>query len=144
MQITYTIDGMDKVLTGLGRIERGLDDLSPFFNKFADERYGEEKRLFDAAPWPPLSPAYAERKRQLFGDKPILRATDTLFKSLTQKGSVGNVHKVEKFMAEFGSIVPYGVFHIPKRDPRAEPNMDRYQTIASEQLDEMLKGAGFN
>lgn len=138
------IDGIDRALSGLEKLEQGLSDLSPLFEKFGEQRYAEEKQLFDAAPWPPLSPAYAERKRQLFGDKPILRATDTLFNSLTQKGASGNVHEVSNFAAAFGSVVPYGVFHIPKRDPRAEPNVAMYETIAGLHLQEMLTEAGFN
>jgi hypothetical protein len=144
IQMISTLEGVDRVLLRFDRIERGLSDLSPFWEKFGEQRHTEEKQLFDAAPWPALTPAYAERKRKIFGDKPILRATDTLFKSLTEKGSPGNVHRVSSLTAEFGSAVSYGVFHIPKRDPRAEPNMDRYQTLAEEQLNEMIREAGFN
>jgi hypothetical protein len=144
MQISITFEGIEQLFSGLNRIDGLLDDLSPFFEKFADERYEEERRLFDSAPWPALSPVYAARKRQIFGDKPILRATDTLFRSLTEKGAPGNVHRIERQFAEVSSAVSYGVFHIPERDPRAEPNVDRYELIAAEQLEEMLKAAGFN
>lgn len=142
--ITIELVGLDRVQSGFTRIETGLTRLKPLFEEFGKEFYLEEKTLFDLAPWKPLSPAYAEQKRKKYGDKPILRATDRLYLSLTEQGTEGNVHRVGDQEAEFGSMVPYGVFHRPTRDPMAEPDEDRYAMIAGQYVAEIVKEAGFN
>jgi hypothetical protein len=108
------------------------------------EFYGQEKKLFDLAPWKPLSPAYAKRKQAKYGDKPILRATDTLFRSLTAQGAEGNIHRIGNDSAEFGSSVPYGPFHASTRNPLAEPDVERYETIAGEYMQKLARDAGFS
>jgi hypothetical protein len=67
-----------------------------------------------------------------------------LYNSLTQRGSEGNVHSVRDDGADFGSVVPYGVFHVPTRNPLVEPDEDRYDAIAGEYVEEAIKQAGFS
>lgn len=138
------IIGLDRTLTGFQRLEGALTKLKPLWERFGEEFYSEEKTLFDLAPWKPLTPAYAEWKRRKYGDKPILRATDALWNSLTEQGAEGNVHRVRDEGAEFGSAVPYGVFHRESRPPLAEPDEDKYSTIAGQYVAEMIGAAGFN
>jgi hypothetical protein len=136
--------GVDRAQSNLIQVEGRLTRLKPLFEEFGSEFYAQEKSLFDLAPWKPLSPAYAERKRREVGDKPILRYSDRLFLSLTQQGSEGNVHRVGDGNAEFGSTVSYGIFHRDTRDPMAEPDIDRYETIAGQFLDEVVRDAWVN
>lgn len=142
--ITIELLGLQTALNAFSALEARTTSLRPLWEKFADEFYIQERQLFDAAPWKPLTPAYAERKRRIFGDKPILRATDTLFHSLTQKGAEGSIYRVLDQEVEFGSSVPYGIFHVPTRNPLAEPDEDRYLTIAGEYLVEAVRESGFN
>lgn len=79
--------------------------------------------LGNAGGWQPLSPEYAKRK----GTKGagILRLTDRLFKSVTERGG-DNIaamrRKVAGYTYRFGTRVPYGEFHhlgagsLPKRE----------------------------
>lgn len=126
------------------RIDRGLESLTPMWERFGREFYAQETNLFDRAPWAALSPAYAKKKREQFGDKPILRATDALFQSFTQQGAAGNVHEIRPLSAAFGSrdfkaaIHRAGTSIMPARDPLAEPDVDKYQTIAGEYLAELV------
>lgn len=144
--ITYSIEiiGLDRALSSAGRLVERLSSFRRLWDRFAKEFYAQEKSLFDRAPWKPLSPAYAERKRRKFGDKPILQATSTLFRSLTQQGAEGNVHRVDDNSLEIGSAVPYGIFHVPTRDPLPDPDEDRYVTIAGQYVSEIVREAGFN
>jgi hypothetical protein len=142
--VTMELVGVDRAQANLVKIESELTRLRPLFQEFGKEFYTEEKSLFDLAPWKPLTPDYAERKRRAVGDKPILRYSDRLFLSLTKEGSEGNVHHVSDNDAEFGSAVPYGIFHRDTRDPMAEPNEERYATIAGEYVVQVVRDAGFN
>src|ERR1051326_1037463 len=146
----YTIEiiGLEKFLAGLDRVESGLTHLRPLMELFGKEFYSEEVSLFDTAPWTPLKPETEARKAKLYGGPSrILVATGTLLDSLTRQGATGNIHRVEDDGAEFGSAIPYGVFHatgtknLPVRNPLAEPDEDRYATIAGEYAAETLRDA---
>lgn len=144
------IVNLPQVNAGLMNLERELGLLRPLWEDFGREFYRQETTHFANEPWAPLSPAYAERKREIFGDKPILRATDVLFKSLTQEGAEGNIHRVNDLNAEFGSNDFKAMLHftgtsrMPARDPLAEPDVDRYVTIAGGHLEQVIRNAGFN
>lgn len=138
------------VFAGFNEVDHGLTSMKPLWGRFGEERYEEERAWFDAEPWVALSPAYAQKKQEIFGDKPILRATDALFTSFTEQGATGNIHRINDLDAEFGSSDPKAMFHhtgtsrMPARDPLAEPNEERYETIAGEYLGEIVSSAGFN
>lgn len=131
-------------------LDREIQTLKPLWERFGKEFYSQETSLFEAQPWTPLSPAYAEKKREIYGDKPILRATDALFESLTQQGATGNIHRVNDLDAEFGSNDLKAMLHftgtsrMPARNPLAEPDVDKYETIAGQYLGEMISKSGFN
>ena len=141
---TIEVMGLEGTIAAFLRLEDKLTKLKPLWEVFGKEFYSEEKSLFAEAPWKPLSPAYAKRKQQKYGDKGILRATDRLYNSLTEQGVEGNVHRVRDDGAEFGSSVPYGIFHKETRDPIAEPDEERYGTLAGEYVMEMIREAGFS
>lgn len=150
IQFHADIVNLPQVDAKFGALDREIGTLKPLWERFGKEFYSQEVSLFDAQPWTPLSPAYAARKRELYGDKPILRATDALFRSLTQQGATGNIHRVNDLDAEFGSHDPKAMFHftgtsrMPARNPLAEPDVDRYETIAGQYLGEIVQRAGFN
>lgn len=144
------IVNLPQVFAGLAEMERGIDQLQPLWERFGREFYRQETAHFAAEPWVPLSPAYAQRKQEIFGNKPILRATDALFMSLTQQGASGNIHRVNRDGAEFGSSDFKAMLHftgtprMPARNPLAEPDIDSYTTIAGEYVEEVVRNAGFN
>lgn len=144
------IVNLPQVDAKLAALDREIGTLKPLWERFGKEFYSQEVSLFEAQPWAPLSPAYAAKKREQFGDKGILRATDALFRSLTEQGATGNIHRVNDLDAEFGSNDPKAMFHftgtsrMPSRDPLAEPDVDKYETIAGEYLGEIVSRAGFN
>lgn len=58
--------------------------------------------------WRGPSPAYTRRKRQLYGDKPIMQATGNLMRSLTQRGAPGNLQRrVGSDAVEVSSTLPH-------------------------------------
>lgn len=141
--------GAAEVDRGLANLDRRLSVLRPMYETFAEEFYKEEEELFATEPWEPLSDAYAISKAEQFGGKPLLRATDALYKSLTQPNAPGSIYIVDDTDAVFGSSDPKAILHqtgtrnMPARPPRAEPKMDTYRTLAGEYLVESLNESGF-
>ena len=144
---THQVVGLDQVLGGLARIDSALSSLRPFFELLGKEFYSQETTWFASEPWVGLTPAYAARKQQQFGSKPLLRATDALFKSLTEQGTAGNIHHVSDLAAEFGTsdfkagLHRTGTSRMPARDPFAPPDVDRYEAIAGNYLMQVVTGA---
>lgn len=73
--------------------------------------------------WAPLAETTV-RDKQRKGLSPwILRASEILFKSLTQRGALGNIHDIGPTWMRFGSDIPYGILHqrgtvhMPMRKP---------------------------
>lgn len=102
-------------------------DLTPAWLKFERVLARANRRRFlaqgasDGAAWAPLSPRYAAWKANHYPGKTILRRTDELFRSLTRVPM--DVHRVTPSAAEFGTDVPYAIFHqlgtkhMPARPP---------------------------
>lgn len=61
--------------------------------------------------WSSLSPNYAKWKAKKYPGKSMLIAKGTLFKSLTQPGSDGNVQILEPRKFNYGTFVPYASVH---------------------------------
>lgn len=141
--------GLDRVYAGFTKIEQSIEVLHPLWDKIDDEFYAQETQHFAAAPWAPLSQAYAKRKAETSG-KPLLRVMDVLFKSLTEPGAPEGVRRPTNLSLEIGSrdfkamLHQEGTDRMPARPPLAEPDEDRYATIAGAYLEEIVKNAGFN
>jgi phage gpG-like protein len=72
-----------------------------------------EQRRFDAGGpgWPPLAEATREKKQQQGLDPRILRATEVLFRSLTEPQAAMQIDEHAPDQMRFGTTVPYARFH---------------------------------
>lgn len=142
--IGYEFSNLSQVFATFRRYEQGLESMIPLWEACGKEFYAQETKHFAEYPFAPLSPAYATKKQEQFGSKPILRAMDDLFKSFTQQGAAGNIHDIRPLGAVFGSsdfkarLHQTGTSKMPVRPPLAEPNLGRYQTIAGVYLMEIV------
>lgn len=146
--IVYEFPNLNRAVRVLEVQGQRLESLVPLWELFGKEFYAEEIGHFASYPFAALSPAYAAKKQEEFGSKPILRAMDDLFFSFTKQGAAGNVHQISPLSAVFGSSDFKAIFHqsgtsrMPERPPLAEPDLDRYATIAGEYVAEtILKAA---
>jgi hypothetical protein len=80
----------------------------------------ERKQVRDPSlRWPDITIATDKAKtRAGFGSEPILVRTGKLKKSMTIKGSEGNIDEVGHDYGFFGSSIPYGNYHDNLDEPR--------------------------
>ena len=127
MTIEVDFDPLYKTLRGL---RERAEDVSPAWEKWGDAIVEEEKQQFTllgarfGSAWAALSPKYARWKALHHPGKPIMRLTDALHDSLTQRPM--GVERINSHSAEFGTDVPYAHWHqdgtskMPRRAVMAE------------------------
>lgn len=149
IDIETQLAGFAQVDRGLATIGQQVSTLRPLFEKIGAEVYSEEKALFAAEPWTALSDDYAARKLAEYGAKPLLRASDELFRSLTEPDAPGSVYRIDDTEAEFGSDNPLAILHqtgtskMPARPPRVDIKREKFLTLAGEYLHDSVTKAGF-
>jgi phage gpG-like protein len=74
------------------------------------QQFGSEGSRGQHGKWAELSPAYAERKLKRFGPVPILQATGRLLASFSE-GGADHIDRQAELNFEWGSSVPYAVYH---------------------------------
>lgn len=103
-----------------------VEDMRPAWNAIADRFAHVERRQFAgegtfSGGWSPLSPRYARWKARHYPGKTILRRTDDLWRSLTERPF--GIDIIEKQTMVIGSDVEYGAYHqagagrLPRRRP---------------------------
>jgi phage gpG-like protein len=113
------IDGkrqLDLAFTGLGE---DIGDWTEAWEKVAEQFYKSEKRHFRTYSFEPLSEAYAARKKKKYGNKPILRATDELWRGLTSNDAATSARIITPRSIALGSSHrAAGAHHNPKPGSR--------------------------
>lgn len=107
---------LDEIIADLEKLEQKLRDLSTFWRTFALPVLLEEAdAVFDNqgyGNWPGLSPYWAAEKPLIWGPgRPLMRASDHLYDSLTQVNALGSVQEVQPDSLTYGTDVPYAYFH---------------------------------
>lgn len=146
------ITGYQQVINSMKRTVDLTQNLAPVFRKIVGE-YGDRRewtiigsiqRNFitqsepEGASWPELSKQYAKRKNVKFPGKSMLIASGTLFNSLVY-GDKGNVYQLEPRRLTYGSVIPYGVFHMEGPKQRkfigfTELQMEAFDKLITEQI----------
>ena len=105
--LNLDIDGVQEMATAFSRFGEYADDLREPYGEIADYlQQVTDRRFQQGGPgWAPLSPAYAAWKAQNYGGRPILVRTGEM------RGGMGNVRRISEKSLEWGTNVPYAVFH---------------------------------
>lgn len=101
--------------------------------------------------WQPLSVAYAKRKAVKFPGQPILRATDGMFKSLTEDGAANAVADVGTQSLTYGTRDTKASYHqrgnrrLPRRKILAVTDADKraIALIVRNHIDGQGRASGF-
>lgn len=116
--------GAVKAANDLERMGKRAQDVRPLepvirkvFLESEQQRFaGQNQR----PKWPPLADSTKARKAEQHLSQATLRATDALYRSLTQEGAAGQVDEPQAGQFRFGTKVPYAFYHdtgkgVPKR-----------------------------
>jgi hypothetical protein len=112
LQIRWTVAGdvqLSRAFTGLA-LE--LEDFREPLGLLADDviypAIEEQFRDQGSPSWPALMPAYAAWKRRKFPGKTILRRTDALYHSLTDRTATGAIFRLTPELLEIGTSLQVG------------------------------------
>lgn len=103
---------------------RVVEDLRFAFSEISRDWFKSNITQFSlkgSGQYPPLSPAYAERKARLFGSKPILVATGKLRDSVTGGTNKDSINRIGKQSLVVGTKVEYGIYHQSDKPRRIIP-----------------------
>ena len=122
--ITVTERGAAKAAVDLAQLARRAADVRPAAEKAHDVFRRSEERTFQTrgdGSWPPLKASTRAIKARHGQNPAILRATDTLYRSLTERSAEGQIDQARPDELRFGTSVPYARFHetgqgVPKRE----------------------------
>ena len=127
--VSFEIFGDRQVERELLRLSDAAADMRPAGERFMDYMRSIERSQFDSegstgsGGWAPLKPRTVAGKAARGLDPRILRATDRLRKSLTNKTSPDHVEEINADSFFFSTRVPYARYHqtgtrrMPQRRP---------------------------
>lgn len=155
LAISIETRGREQLQAAFVQLEKTFSNLEPVLEKIGPEFFEQVRHKFEVAGpgWAKLSPTTEARKARLYGGPTqILRATDRLYESFRPAGSE-SIERVGPLSGEWGSSVPYGVFHdsdeargrLPRRQiiEVTEENEVRFVHIMVDSLTEQIKSLGF-
>lgn len=140
------------------RIEQYISDFRSVFPNVAKEFYAIEVQQFDSqgargasGRWAPLSTAYAKFKAVAFPGQTILKATTSLYDSMTNPDAPDAIYRVEPMMLTVGTKDPKAMGHqrgkrnLPARPIISLTNDDKRRITKSIQvgLVQFTRGLGF-
>lgn len=125
--ISYSVRGGPTDELALQKMSVAFDRAGADFSRFGEFVFPElvpvlesaSRRQFDAegrgpnrGAWAALTPRYAERKRRIYGSKPILEASGRLRQALTEESSPYAARAYTATQFAYGTAgVPYASFH---------------------------------
>lgn len=104
-------DDIDRLAVAISTWETEISDFTELWDDVEVVLERNEEALFASQgasagrPWEELTPAYAEQKREMFGEQPILVATGDMWHALTDSGSPFAVRAKTKDQFVFGTDV---------------------------------------
>lgn len=102
LNFSASVDGVEVLNRSFNRIEEYISDFRNVWPAVAKEFYAIEKSQFDSVgakgssgKWAALSPAYAKYKAKAFPGQPILRATLSLYESMTSPDALDSIFRMD-------------------------------------------------
>ena len=105
--LTEDLEGLKEGLSNLGPVYRG--PVYNIFKTFIKAHFSSEGG-YSGEQWAPLSPTYAAWKAKHYPGRGILQREGRLYNSLSAQ-SGDTIFRVTPTSAEFGTKVPYAVYH---------------------------------
>jgi phage gpG-like protein len=131
LRFTGEIDGITQLDRSFNRIERFISDFRSVWPNAAKEFYAIEEQQFGSegshgasGRWAPLSLAYGKFKAIAFPGQPILKATTSLYESMTNPDAPDAIFRMEPNELTIGTKDPKALGHqrgVAKRNLPARP-----------------------
>jgi Phage virion morphogenesis family len=131
--ISFEISGDKQIERELLRFAERADDMMPAFEKLYDSFLGLERRQFDtqgrsgSGGWAPLKPRTVAAKARHDLDPRIMRATERLRRSLTNRTSPDAIKQIGPDSFFFGTRVPYAGYH---QNPSAASRLPELRSMS--------------
>ena len=153
------IEGVTVLNRAFNRIDQHISDFRGIWPDVTRTIYGIFGKAFDtegastaAGKWKALTPSYAKRKAIQYPGQPILRATNSLFESMTDPEAPGAIYRPERDQLTIGTKDPKGRAHqhgggrLPARPIISFTESDKRDIQKSIQagLVRFVRGLGFN
>jgi hypothetical protein len=141
MRFVFEVAGEKQINRDLLRVGERAADMRPAFAAIVDFWRSETQLQFASqgghasGGWKPLKPSTVAEKARRHLRPEILRATDGLFSSLTQKGDPNELLEMTASEVDWGSRLPYARYHqtgtskMPRRRPIEFTETTRRNTI---------------
>ncbi len=159
IRFSATVEGVEVLNRGFSRIEEFISDFRSVWPNVAKEFYAIEHEQFASqgahgasGKWAALSPAYSKYKAIKFPGQPILRATNSLYESLTSPDALDSIFRMDAQQMTIGTqregarAHQRGTRRMPARPPISftEADKRRIQKSIQAGLVKFTRQAGFN
>lgn len=158
LRFSAEILGVEVLNRAFNRVDEYISDFRSIWPTVAAEFYLIEGEQFKSegakgasGKWAPLSPAYKKYKAVAFPGQPILRATTSLYDSLTSPDAPDSIYRLEEQEMTIGTQREGATAHqrgtgrMPARPPISltEADKRRLQKAIQSQLVQFTRRAGF-
>lgn len=161
IHFSASLDGVPQLDRAFNRVEEYIDDfrnvwpsiITLFYTDFMPSIFASEGGTSTEGAWAGLSKAYARFKEVAFPGQTLLKATTSLFDSLTDPEASGAILRPERDQLTLGSGVPYVLAHhrgsskrnLPRRslNPFTELNKRKIQKAIQLALVQFVRRQGF-
>lgn len=158
---TGTLDGVEEFNRGFNRVEDFISDfrfvwpsvISLFYTDLFPDLFASEGATSVGGKWPELTHSYATFKAIAFPSQTILKASNSLFDSLTSPEASGAIIRPERDELTLGTSIPYALAHhrgspnrnLPKRslNPLTETGKRKMQKAIQAPLVQFIRRQGF-
>ena len=117
-RFTFELDGAVVMDRAFNRIEKEIEDHRFLWPAVSQEVYAIEREQFAtegsagaSGKWAALSKAYAKFKAVVFPSQTILKATTSLFESVTSPDAPGAIFRPEQGMLTIGTSHEAAIYH---------------------------------
>jgi phage gpG-like protein len=158
IRFSASVDGVDVLNRAFNRIDQFVSDFRSVWPNVAKEFYAIEEGQFASqgarglsGKWAPLSKAYAKYKAKRFPGQTILKASTSLYESMTNPDAPDSIFRMDARELTIGTKDPKGMGHqrgagrLPVRPiiSLTEADKRKLQKSIQSGLVEFTRGLGF-